>query len=247
MFTVALAVAGCDKAAHAPARSSHDPALMAAILAAQNVRTQALHDFVIKGDVVGGTEHVKFTLSFVQPGKLRATLDDSTNQAELTYDGDSLLMVDRTRSMAKRKDLAAMKDEDKLVLLQQVFGKLFADGWRAPLLPPQSTGATLVDGREALVVALRDDTLSEERFFFVKDTHDFDGRSTLDKQGREVAYVHVVERRVDAKTGMMFPVVWEKKDAMGVTTIAVTDFAINAGVDAAVFATAVPADMKVAP
>jgi outer membrane lipoprotein-sorting protein len=216
-----------------------DAKVMTAILDAQTARTRQIRDFSIAGTATSGDEVVKFTLAFQQPGKLRSTLDDGNAQVTLVFDGKSLLAVDETHKVAQQKDLSALPEDQQLMVVMQGFGRLFCEGWRTPLLSPKKTRPAIIDNREALVVALDDDTVKEERYFFVPGTHDFDGRSTLDKAGKEVAFLRVLDRVTEA--GMLFPSRWEKKDAMGHSTFALTETKVNQGVDAALFSTAVPA------
>jgi hypothetical protein len=91
----------------------------------------------------------------------------------------------------------------------------------------------VIDGRPTLVVTLQDDTLKEERFVFAPGTFDFEGRRTLDKAGKEVASLRVLESKKDPTTGLVVPTRWIKRDAAGEVEMTLESFSVNAGADPA--------------
>jgi hypothetical protein len=213
----------------------------------QSVRAQAMKDWTLAGKAKTAREEVAFTLAFSQPGKLRSTLDDGKTKVLVVYDGTALLAHDVTRNVAERKDLGTLAEEDRAVLVQQAFGRLFCEGWRPPLLAPSQTRAAIIDTKPTLVVALKDDTLKEERFVFTPGTFDFEGRRTLDKAGNEVASLRVLESKKDPTTGLVVPTRWSKRDAAGEVEMSIESFSVNAGADPAAFSTNVPVGATVAP
>ncbi len=240
---LALVLAGaCSKPA------GDGGAVMAAATQAIERRSAAVRDYVLTGtatDLATG-KALPFTYSFAQPTYTKATVGADQVTA---FDGAAVVMIDHAQKVAQRQDIKGLKEEDLLLSLNALFADFTVEGWRPPLLRPRGMTARsehTADGeRWVISVPIDDDTLAEQRVTLRAPDGAFLEKAFLDKAGKVVAGVTVVEELKDAGTGLSFPKVWERTGPQGRVRVTLEGATVNGGLAKEQFTLAVPDGYRV--
>lgn len=206
-------------------------------------RSTAVRDYALSGTAtnLGTQKAVKFTYAFAQPTFAKATLGDEQVTA---FDGNAVVMIDHAQKIARRQDAKGMPEEQLLMTLNALFADFVVEGWRPPLLRPHGMSARVepaADGdRWVISVPIDDDTLAEQRLTLRAADGAFLEKAFLDKGGKAVARVFVVEELKDPATGLSFPKVWERQGPEGSFRMALDSAAVNAGLAKEQFTVALP-------
>lgn len=237
LLATALALAACGKSA-----GGGGPELAAATAAIER-RTAAIRDYALAGTAtdLGTGKALAFTYAFAQPTYTKATV--GTEQVT-TFDGTAVVIVDHANKVAQRQEVKGQKEDELLLSLNALFADFTVEGWRPPLLRPRGMTARTergADGERWLIsVPIDDDTLAEQRVTLRAPGGEFVEKAFLDKSGKVVAGVKVLEEMKDAGTGLSFPKVWERTGPQGRFKVVLDGATVNAGLAKEQFTIAVP-------
>ncbi|MDP2341341.1 MAG: hypothetical protein Q8O67_10305 [Deltaproteobacteria bacterium] len=240
LLLTALTLLGCTR--DAPADAPADGAVVAAALEAWSQRLGAVRDYAVEGEVVdvASGQRMGFRYAMQQPtysaGEL---LDPSGARARsFIFDGKVLATIDEASKLATRQDLTN-NEEQMLFTLHEIFSQFVCEGWRPPLIKPQGTTGTREGSRLVLSIPIVDETLASQRLT-LKDDGTFVKKEVLTKSGQVVSSTTVQEDVVDAATRLVFPKRWSHTEGASTQEVTLTKIAVNQGVDAARFSTALP-------
>lgn len=234
---ISLAAAACGKAADDGA------AALAAATKAIDRRTAAIRDYALTGTATDlGTKHaIAFSYAFAQPTYAKATVGAEQVTA---FDGNAVVVIDHTQKTATRRDVKGIAEDELLMTLNSLFADFTVEGWRPPLMRPHGMSARIeraADGeRWVISVPIDDATLAEQRLTLRVSDGAFLEKAFLDKSGKAIAKVAVIEELKDAATGLMFPKVWERTGPQGSFRVALDSAVVNGGLGKEQFTVAVP-------
>lgn len=235
---------GCDKAPDDGAA-----VLKRATLEVER-RTAAIRDYELRGTAtnVATGKGVAFTYAFAQPTFAKATLG---NEQVTAFDGKAVVMLDHTQKIGRSQDAKGLPEEQLLMTLNALFADFVVEGWRPPLLRPRGMTARAEAGpdgeRWVISVPIDDDTLAEQRLILRAADGAFLEKSFLDKAGKPVSRVHVVEELKDPDTGLSFPKVWERSTPEGTFRMSLDSAQVNRGLDKQQFTVAIPEGYRAGP
>ncbi len=218
-----------------------DQSVVTAAIAAWNQRLGAVRDFAVEGEVsdVSSKQKLRFRYAMQQPTFSAGELLDGSGARTraFVFDGKVLAIIDDSTKTVIRQEAA--EEEQMLLALHEIFSQFVCEGWRPPLIKPQgSTG--MRDGDQlVLTVPIVDDKLQSQRLTLNADGS-FVKKEILDKNGTVVANTTVLDTFVDAATRLSFPKSWSHSEGGSTQTLTLTKTAVNQGVDADRFSTAVP-------
>lgn len=216
---------------------------MAAVTQAIERRSAQVRDYVLTGSAtdLGSGKTLPFTFAFAQPTYTKATV--GTDQVT-SFDGSALVMIDHAQKVAQRQEVKGLKEDELLLSLNALFADFTVEGWRPPLLRPRGMTARTeqVAGGERWVISvpIDDDTLAEQRVTLRAPDGAFLEKSFLDKAGKVVSGVTVIEELNDAGTGLSFPKVWERSSPQGRIRVSLESATVNGGLAKEQFTLAVP-------
>lgn len=244
LLASSLGGAGCDR----PRDDS--AAVLAAATQAIEQRTAAVRDYALTGSAtdLATKQAVPFSYAFAQPTFAKATAGTTQVTA---FDGASLVMIDHAQKTARRQDAKGMPEEQLLMTLNALFADFVVEGWRPPMLRPHGVNARVERAPEGerwvISVPIEDDTLAEQRVTLRSSDGAFLEKAFLDKGGKIVARVHVVEELKDPATGLSFPKVWERTTPEGSFRMALDGAVVNGGLAKEQFTVAVPEGYRTGP
>ncbi len=237
-----LALVGCTRDAPEPNPPEAEGAVVAAALAAWNQRLAGVRDYAVEGEVkdLGSNEILHFRYAMQQPAFSAGELLDAqgARQRAFVFDGKQLAVVDEGSKTLTRQDLSA-DEEQMLFTLHEIFSQFVCEGWRPPLIKPQGSTGVREGDRLVLTVPIVDDNLSSQRLT-LRDSGAFVKKELLGKAGQVVAQTSVLEDVVDDATKLTFPRRWSHSEGGSTQEVTLTKIAVNQGVDAARFSTALP-------
>lgn len=244
VLATAMFGAACDKA------KDDGGEVLKRATKAVDLRSTAVRDYALSGTAtnLGTQKAVQFTYAFAQPTFAKATLGEEQVTA---FDGNAVVMIDHAQKIARRQDAKGMPEEQLLMTLNALFADFVVEGWRPPLLRPHGMSARVepaADGdRWVISVPIDDDTLAEQRLVLRAADGAFLEKAFLDKSGKAVARVHVVEELKDPATGLSFPKVWERQGPEGSFRMALDSASVNAGLAKDQFTVALPEGYRAGP
>lgn len=221
--------------------------VLAAAIAAVEHRTSLVRDYLISGtatDLATG-KALPFSYAFAQPTYAKATVGA---EQVTSFDGTAVVIIDHVNKVAQRQQVKGLKDEELLLSLNALFADFAVEGWRPPLLRPRGMTARSERGgageRWVISVPIDDDTLAEQRVTLRYPDGAFLEKAFLDKSGKVVAGVKVVEELKDTATGLSFPKTWERTGPQGRFKVVLDGATVNSGLAREQFTVAVPAGYR---
>ena len=234
-----LVLVGCPRPADV---TTEGPAVFAAVQGALNKRLEVVHDVAVEGHIKDPAGTILgFRYAMQQPAFSVGELlgPDGAPMRTFVFDGSQLVVIDHASRTLLRQDLS--HDEEQMLLtLHQVFAPFVCEGWRPPLLKATGTLASRTGDVVTLTVPVGEGGVKHQ-VVRVKADGSFIDKSTVADDGAVLAGTTVLASVVDPGTGLSFPTRWDMQEGGERGTITLTKTAINQGVQAARFATTLPA------
>ena len=253
----ALALIGCTREVPGdPPVAAADGAVVASALAAWSQRLAVIRDYAVEGEVKDAAtgQSMRFRYAMQQPTWSAGELlgPDGARARGFIFNNKILIIINNTTKSVLRQEFGssgapgqATADEEEAMLLQvhEIFSQFVCEGWRPPLIKPQGTTGTRVGELLVLSVPIVDDDLAFQRLTLKADGA-FVKKELLDKRGNVVSQTAVLEDVVDDATHLALPKRWSHTEGGSTQEVTLTKIAVNQGVDAGRFSTAVPAGFQ---
>jgi hypothetical protein len=238
LAALAVVASSCERASGPPV---HDAEAYAKLQASLNARVGAIHDVAVEGSIVDDAgQTLGFRYAMQQPRFMAGELLDKEGRRlrAFLFDGKHLAIVDDAQKTTVRHDLS-VSEETMLLTLHQVFSPFVCEGWRPPLL--KVSGVTAIPDGERLTVTVPvgEGGVKEQRLVLGRSGA-FVSRQSIGDDGTVLTSTTVLDSATDAGTGLIFPIKWAMQEGESRGTITLSRWHINAGVDAARFATTTP-------